>query len=360
MIEIQLKIETKEVGYSLFLGELLFSQVAHFIMAQDYSKVVVITDENIAPSWLNPLIEACSFGLESIVIPAGEKNKKIETVQDIWSQFYRMDLDRSSLVINLGGGVVCDLGGFAASSFMRGIDFIQIPTTLLAQVDASIGGKVGVNFEETKNLIGAFVQPKAVFIDIATLKTLPKREFLSGFAEIIKHGLIWDKNYYKDLQKQDPMRLKGDKLLNIIARSCHIKATIVERDEREKGMRQILNFGHTIGHAIEAISQTSKPLLHGEAIALGMMIEADISKELGYLQESDLETLQTTLLNYQLPIRLEQSIAKDELKNKMLSDKKKRAGILRWTLLKGIGDVVFGELVSEKILDIVLKRFLSK
>jgi 3-dehydroquinate synthase len=258
--------------------------------------------------------------------------------------------DKQSLVVNLGGGVIGDMGGFAASTYMRGVDYLNIPTTLLAQVDASIGGKTGIDFAGIKNLIGTFHQPVAVVIDTQTLATLPKREFLSGFAEIIKHGLIRDKKYYQEVTKKHPLKLSQDELVDIIARSCKIKAEIVESDPRESAYRKLLNFGHTIGHAIESLSlESCAPFLHGEAVSIGMLVEAKISQLDGMLSLPELQRIHQGLIKTDLPVYLT-NIEIAKILKKVQSDKKNEKGKVNFTLLQKIGKAVYNQNVSENVI----------
>ena len=281
-----------------------------------------------------------------MALPSGDNQKNIENAQKIWAALLDFGCDRKSLVINIGGGAIGDLGGFAASTYMRGIDFLQIPTTLLAQVDASVGGKVGINFAAVKNLISSFQQPIAVIVDSDILSTLPQREFISGFAEIIKHGLIADKKYFQSVTSKKPQEFSQDELIDIISRSIQIKADIVSQDEKEKNTRKLLNFGHTIGHAIEAISQEmEKPLLHGEAISIGMIAEGKISKILGLLSDKEYTILEQSLIKAGLPTTLSSPV--NNVLEKIKSDKKNVKGETKFTLLENIGKAVINKSVDE-------------
>ena len=242
-----------------------FSQIADWVAERSYSRVFILTDQNVAPHWLGKLKRGALQDAREIIIKPGESEKNLGTLQQIWQALLDGGCDRKSLLINLGGGVIGDMGGFAASTFMRGICFVQVPTTLLSQVDASVGGKVGVNFSSIKNLLGAFEQPDAAFIDLNTLSTLPTREYHSGFAEIVKHGLVFDRSYYQELQPLTTP-LSSKELASVVSHSCQIKSQVVEQDTRESGLRKILNFGHTVGHAIESLShKTLSPYLHGRS-----------------------------------------------------------------------------------------------
>ncbi len=355
MKNIKLIINKKTQEYTLTIGNKILNEINNIFPTEKYSKIFIVSDEIVAPLFLDQLISKLSKETKHIISRSGEIAKNIDSIQKIWNAMKDAGCDRKSLVINLGGGVVCDMGGFAASTYMRGIDFINIPTTLLSQIDASVGGKTGIDFAGIKNLIGTFDQPKAVIIDIQTIKTLPKREFLSGFAEIIKHGLIKDKNYFQFVTSKNPLDFNDDELIEIISKSCEIKKEIVEKDETEKGDRKLLNFGHTIGHAIEALSlETDKPLLHGEAISIGMVAEAKISKIQNMISEEDFKSIEDALINANLPTSLRdhesrfnrENVAKQSLSNifkKMQTDKKNVNGKINFTLLTSIGNAVFDQ-----------------
>ena len=259
-------------------------------------------------------------------------------------------------MINLGGGVIGDIGGFAASTYMRVTDFFYIPTTILSQVDESVGGKTMIDFQNVKNIVGTFCQPSAVIIDVETLKTLPKREIISGFAEIIKHGIIKDKNYFEKVTSKNPLDFSDDEMVEIITGSCKIKAVVVESDEKENGQRKLLNFGHTIGHAIEAVSlEKDSPFSHGEAISIGMIVEAYISHDKGILSQQDVETIITVLKNAGLPTVVP-NFDIDQMITKMKSDKKNANGNINFTLLTKIGEGIINQTIDEND----IKKTLSK
>lgn len=347
MKNIVVNFASKKRSYPIFIGKGILGNINRLFSLEVYSKIAVVTDANAREKLAKTISSCFSNNISIITIPSGEKAKSIKSVSEIWKEMVRLGLDRKSLLINFGGGVVMDVGGFAASTYMRGIDFLNIPTTLLSQVDASVGGKVGIDFLGIKNLAGTFDQPKVVIIDVETLLTLPKREFLSGFAEIIKHGLIKDKKYFEKVASKHPLKFNLRELIDIINRSCEIKAEIVESDEKEAGPRKLLNFGHTIGHAIEAISlQTKTPLLHGEAISIGMLTEAKISSLVNLLSISDLKRIRQALINADLPITTS-DIEIDKVLNMIKRDKKNEKGKVNFTLLKGIGKAVYNQNVSE-------------
>lgn len=337
--------------YQVYIGEGLLGKIAEIVEIGNFSKVVVITDERIPQAFLSEF--------EKIIIPSGENNKNIETVQLIWKKMLELGCDRKSLVINLGGGVVGDMGGFAASCYMRGVKFLQVPTTLLSAVDASVGGKVGIDFGGVKNLVGSFQQPIGVIVDVDTFQSLPDREFRSGFGEIIKHGIIGDANYFQKVISKKPREFSKQELIEIIKRSCEIKAQIIANDEKESGSRKLLNFGHTIGHAIESLSlETDKPLLHGEAISIGMMAEAKISQGLGFINNEDLERIKEVLDNAGLPTSY-QAEDSEKIIELISKDKKSEAGKVNWTLIEGIGDAAIDQQVGEDQIKTAL-QYISK
>ena len=279
-------MRTIELGtYQISIGDFDLP-LQQLLAAKDYSNVFVVVDENTRRYCL-PLLRPVVSDLKLIEIPSGEQNKGLDTCQSIWKQLMEQNADRNALVINLGGGVIGDMGGFCASTFKRGMDFIQMPSTLLSQVDASIGGKLGIDFMQVKNSIGLFKDPQAVLVDIRFLHTLPDHEVRSGFAEIVKHSLIADReqwNKIKELQE-----LKDIDWEEYIYPSLLIKQQVVEQDPYEKGIRKALNFGHTIGHAIEGLAlETARPLLHGEAIAIGMICESWLSHKIVGLPPKEL------------------------------------------------------------------------
>lgn len=342
-------------SYDISIGNNLLSNLSKILMVKQYSKIVVITDENVGKRWRSSLLSSLPSITSSLILPPGEKAKTIDSIQIIWKHLHDIGCNRKSLMINLGGGAITDMGGFAAATYMRGIDFINIPTTLLSQVDASVGGKTGIDFNGVKNLIGTFTQPKAVIIDVATLATLPKREFTSGFAEIIKHGLIKDKNYFEKVNTKHPLEFTQEELIEMISRSCEIKAQIVQSDETESEQRKMLNFGHTIGHAIEALSfETDNPLLHGEAISIGIAAESDIATRIGLLTKEDAVLIKKSLNDTGLPTIIPH-FKSDDIIEKMKLDKKNAGRKINFTLLKQIGEGVINQTVNETVINEALK-----
>ncbi len=334
--------------YKIYIGDIWDTWNA-FLAQSNYSKVVVLVDENTKQHCL-PIWEQHTNIAEYLLlkIQAGEQHKTIETCQDIWSKMMVGGVNRSALMVDLGGGVIGDMGGFCASTFKRGIDFVQFPSTLLSQVDASIGGKLGIDFQQVKNSIGVFRNPKGVFIEPAFLKTLPKREIRSGFAEIIKHSLIADAKQWAHLsQLQD---LEGVDWPTYLAPSLAIKKDIVTQDPFEKGLRKALNFGHTVGHAIESVFlESTSPLLHGEAIAIGMICEAYLSHKILNLSTSDLDAITQFILRIYDAVPLAPSDYATFLEL-MQKDKKNEADEINFSLLPAIGNVKVNQSASKSLI----------
>ncbi len=338
------------------IGKNLLEKIDNLFDFSKFSKIAVLTDENIPKSLANKIEKSLNKKLIKIIIPAGEKEKNIETVKIIWEKMFEAGLDRQSLLINLGGGVICDMGGFAASTFMRGIEFVNIPTTLLAQVDASVGGKTGIDFEEIKNAIGVFKKPLTVIIDVITLKTLPKRELVAAFAEIIKHSIIDSQTHFELVTAKRPEDFNQNELLKIIKKSVQLKSKIVEKDFKETtGLRRIVNFGHTVGHAIETLCLRKKiSLLHGEAVAIGMVAESKLAHLIGMLSEKDLFSIEKAISNAGLPTKINNLLIKDVLQI-MSFDKKNINGEILFSLPERIGKVVPNVKISQTIIKNLLK-----
>ncbi|MBD1425310.1 3-dehydroquinate synthase [Sphingobacterium arenae] len=343
---------TKQIaslGYSVFFENNLES-LATFITSRSYSQILVLVDRNTNDHCLPILQSALSeiTDYDIIEIDPGEENKNIDFCIGVWKTMLDFGADRKALMINLGGGVVTDMGGFAASTFKRGIDFIQIPTTLLSQVDASVGGKTGIDLDHIKNIVGTFTQPQAVFISGKFLETLDDRQMRSGFAEVIKHGLIYDKDLFFSVKD---IELSSNNLDSIIFRSVEIKNEVITQDPTENGLRKILNFGHTIGHAVEAYSliHDANPLLHGEAIALGMICEAYIAHKINGLSGEDLAQIETAFDNRFEPYSFTEEIY-SELIALMQNDKKNDGKRLGFALLSEIGKCDYDRYVKEELI----------
>ncbi len=313
-------------------------------------KCAVITDTNVAARYAKPALTSLKrAGFEAVLItvPAGETAKRLKQVESCFNQLAAHRLERKSFIVALGGGGVGDLAGFVAASYLRGIPFVQVPTTLLAQVDSSVGGKTGVNLAAGKNLVGAFYQPRLVLCDLATFRTLPEREFRAGLAEVIKNGIIYDASLFARLERDMAKILRRDaaSLAHIVARSSEIKADVVSQDETESGLRAILNFGHTIGHAIEAITAYGR-YLHGEAISIGQVAAAHLSKELLGLPAKDVERVRALFAAAGLPVSIKLNpTQRAKLLAAMTLDKKVSSGETKFVLAERIGKVVWGQRV---------------
>ncbi|RYC51252.1 3-dehydroquinate synthase [Flagellimonas olearia] len=328
----------KSQSYEVHLGELAEAALRQHIAKKNYSKVFLLVDENTKMHCLPVFKKILDHPIDSIFeIQSGEENKHIQTCLEIWEKLSGHDGDRKSLLINLGGGVITDLGGFVASTFKRGIDFINIPTTLLSMVDASIGGKTGVDLGALKNQIGVINQPQMVLVFTEFLKTLDPRQVVSGYAEMLKHGLIKDAPYWDELKTQGNFTDAKS-----IQRSIALKNDVVLQDPTEQGLRKILNFGHTLGHAIESYcleNPNKKTLLHGEAIAAGMILEGYLSHELKGLSRLSVQEIKETFSQHFEPVELDDDDIKAILKL-LKYDKKNSHGDINFVLLQSIGDAV--------------------
>lgn len=340
----KIRVELGDRSYDICIGSNMLKGIGSRLKSYGTSpKTAVISNPTVYKLYgktvLNS-IKSSGFDVIPIIIPDGEEYKDISSVHDIYGELLKHGLDRKSAVIALGGGVIGDITGFVASTYMRGIPYIQVPTTLLAQVDSSVGGKTGVNHKLGKNMIGTFYQPELVWIDIDTLKTLPKKELLAGLAEVIKYGVIKDKNLFKflEINRDKILALEKKALSYIIKRSCEIKAEVVSKDEREAGLRAILNFGHTIGHAIETVTEY-KRFLHGEAVAIGMHLEARLSEMMNFINKTDVLRIKALIDSYGLQSEMPSGIDVNALMSSMQLDKKAIAGELRFILPEKIGKV---------------------
>ncbi len=324
------------------------NQLSQLVDLTKFSKLAVLTDKTVADLWLKPLLKNLTVKPAVIIIPTGEKHKNLATLKKVYQQLLNHQLDRHSLLINLGGGVISDLGGLAASTFMRGVDFIHLPTTLLAQVDASIGGKTAVNFNGFKNLVGTFSEAKAVVIDTQTLSSLPTNQLTDGMAEVVKHGLIKSKKHFQLAVGKKPSQLSQKDLIQLIKQSSQIKLNIVSQDPKEANSRKILNFGHTVGHALESLSlKTKSPLSHGQAVSLGMITEAKLSQLKGFITTSELNLIKQGLKHVGLPTRSE-TISISSVLKLIKSDKKNISSTINFTLLKSIGQAVINQTATHQ------------
>jgi 3-dehydroquinate synthase len=350
------KVPLGNRSYDIKIGTGLLARVGRECARLRLSRrCAIISDRNVAPRYgkaAQAALARAGFTASLVTIPAGETAKSLKVLESCYNQLAALRLERKSFIVALGGGVVGDLTGFVAATYLRGLSFVQVPTTLLAQVDSSVGGKVGLNLRAGKNLVGAFYQPRLVLCDLPTLASLPAREYRSGLAEVIKYGIIYDARLFGRLEGDLPKLLRRDPraLAGVIARCCEIKADVVRQDETESGLRAILNFGHTIGHALEAISHYGK-YLHGEAIAIGQVMAAKLSAQILGLPASQVERIEHLFLRAGLPTQVKLSAP---LGQKMLAamklDKKVSAGEIKFVLARRIGAVEFGHQVPAALL----------
>lgn len=356
----EVRVDLGQASYDIHIGAGMIEQLSELIGRQKFSrKALLITDEHVASlygSKVLSILQQAGLQAEIAAVAAGEDSKSIETAMKLYTTAIVQGLDRKSPIIALGGGVVGDLTGFIAATYLRGVPFIQIPTTLLSQVDSSVGGKVAINHELGKNLIGAFYQPCFVLIDTDVLNTLPERELLAGLAEVIKYGVIADNEFFHFLDANKALIMAKDRaaLSEVICSSCRIKADIVSQDEREADIRIILNFGHTIAHAIEGSTGFDR-YNHGEAVAIGMHGAMLISHYLGLCPRDAVDTVKNLLLSYGLPVTAPGCRVADlfEFINR---DKKAVGGKVHWVLVKAIGEVLVSDDVPESIVTQVLNE----
>lgn len=339
----KVRVDLGEKSYDIVIGYDIGQEIVDFVRQAGFSqKALLVTDTNVGPLYASKVQAILAQGgLEAgiIQIPAGEKSKSLAVANDVFTRAIEAGLDRKSPIFALGGGVVGDLAGFVAASYMRGVPFVQLPTSLLAQVDSSVGGKVAVNHELGKNLIGAFYQPQAVFMELNYMSTLPQREIYTGLGEIIKYGIIYDEAFFRFLEENQEavLALEPEALVHMIARSCEIKAAVVSQDEKEAGLRRILNFGHTIAHAIEKETGYVR-YNHGEAVATGMIGAAWLSSKLGMIGQQDVDRVQDLVAAYKLPLKAG-GVTVDNMYADIFHDKKTVGGKVTWVLMKSIGEV---------------------
>jgi 3-dehydroquinate synthase len=356
---IKLNINLNERSYPIYITTDYNDLGSSLHSAKISGKIVLITDTNVDKCQADQCMESLKTyecEIHKYVIQAGEKSKNLDTIKDIYKFLIDLKLDRDSTLVALGGGVVGDITGLAAATFLRGVNFVQIPTSLLAQSDSSVGGKVGVDFNDSKNIIGAFYQPKFVYINVNTLKTLPKRELQAGLAEVIKHGIIQDPDFFEYIDYNVNKIFSFDEgVLQYLAKqNCSIKGSVVEKDEKESGIRANLNFGHTIGHAIETVMNFE--LLHGECVALGMIGAFKMAQYLEIIEEDLSNKVRDTLMKIGLPVRIH-DIDVEKVYNQMFYDKKMKGNKLTFILpRKKIGEVIQCTIDDEKL----IKRVISE
>ncbi len=355
-----LQVSLGERSYPILIGSGLLSAsdvLAKFIRAR---QVLIVTNEIVAPLYLDKLETAIAAKEQhALILPDGETSKSLQTFATIIDALLEHGFHRDACLVALGGGVVGDIGGFAASCYQRGIDYIQVPTTLLAQVDSSVGGKTAVNHPKAKNMIGAFYQPICVLADTDTLKSLPPREFSAGLAEVIKHSLILDRDFFDWLEERmdDVIALDSASLSLVVRRNCELKAAIVAEDEREHGRRALLNLGHTFGHALESLGDYGQ-WLHGEAVSIGIALAARTSAQLGWIDAADCDRIEALLERAGLPVNAP-DIGVDRLLKRMRMDKKASAEGLKLVLIKQIGEGVITPSPEEDVLRDVIETQLA-
>lgn len=349
---LRLTVPLGERSYPIFIGSGTLHDAPEYLRELQPSQVSLVTHPRLAEWYAEPLrslLEQKGVSVHLLTVPPGERTKRWEVAGRLLRQMAQRALDRRCIVVALGGGVIGDLAGFVAACYLRGVRTVQIPTTLLAQVDSSVGGKTAVNLPEGKNLVGAFHQPSLVLIDTDTLRTLPRRQFRAGLAEVLKYGIIADETLWQVVNAEAGNLRQGysPRLAEIIYRCCEIKATVVSEDETEQGVRAILNFGHTVAHALEAVAGYRR-LLHGEAVSIGMVSAALVGEVLGVTPVSTAEEIASALRALGLPIALPQDVEFESLLNVMARDKKARDGQVRFVLIERIGQARLPVAVKEE------------
>lgn len=361
-------VDLGERSYPIYIGRGLLGTVDD-CLPEDVAgrKIFIVTDKNVQPYAQRlkaALVQLEAAAVEIHILPSGEKTKSFAYLERVQDWLLSQGVHRSSLIIALGGGVIGDLVGFAAATVLRGVPFVQIPTSLLAQVDSSVGGKTGINTAQGKNLIGAFYQPIGVIADVETLKTLPPRQILAGYAEVVKYGLIGDYGFFEWLEDngRDVIALDPYALAQAIEVSCRAKARIVQADEREGGMRALLNLGHTFGHALEAGAGYSDLLLHGEAVSIGMVMAYDLSVRMGLCDRDDLIRMRKHLSDLALPVSIPKKLKTnaDDLIESMAKDKKATENGMTFILASGIGEAHIATDVKDKMLRGLLNDYLEE
>lgn len=359
----KLKVELGDRSYPIVIEPGCLEAVDAWQQVISHREVVIVTNETVAPLYLDSVLKALKAegrSVLSLVLADGEAHKNTETLTQIYDFLLSSNISRKAVLIALGGGVIGDMTGFAAATYQRGIDFVQVPTTLLSQVDSSVGGKTGINHPLGKNMIGAFKQPLAVLIDPLVLQTLPQRELSAGLAEVIKYGLIHDADFFAWLEQHMPdlLALDAQALISAIERSCQLKADIVAADETEQGIRAILNLGHTFGHAIEAQMGYGR-WLHGEAVGAGMVMACDLSYRQGWLDATTVQRAVDLISRANLPVTTPSEMSAEHFLEHMARDKKVEAGQLRLVLLEQLGRAVVTSDFSVGLLNDCLSHFCS-
>jgi 3-dehydroquinate synthase len=357
MEDIIIKVDQANLAnYEIVINSSLLARVNEFVAGQNYSSIFILTDKNLFNHYqktLQDFLPKAKF----ITIDFGDEHKDLESLNFIWDQLIMGNADRHSLLINFGGGMIGDIGGLASATYMRGIDCINVPTTLLAQVDASVGGKVAVNYSGIKNLIGVFKAPIKILIDTETLKTLPKRELLSGWAEVIKIALTSDYNLWDEICDINPIELDSAQLLKYIVTAIKLKVKIVTEDPYEKNIRKLLNFGHTVGHALESLAfKSDYPLLHGEAVALGMLIEQRIAEKSKIFKGNFSDSFYQILKALSYKVEIPKNLKSEDIYKLLFKDKKNEGNIINWTLINEVGKGCYNQHVELDIIKEVINE----
>ena len=351
----KLTVNLGDRSYEILVGAGLLSRAGEFLQRAGLrGKVAVVTNPTVAQLYLDTICEALAgagFQTTPVLVPDGEENKNLKSLVSIYDRLIGDRFERRECILALGGGVIGDLAGFAAATYLRGVPYVQVPTTLLAQVDSSVGGKTAINHQDGKNLIGSFYQPRVVLIDVEVLQSLPRRELIAGLAEVIKYGIIEDPVLFRLLEQEHRRLFDLDQefLMRVIATCCAIKARVVEKDERENDYRAVLNFGHTIGHALEAATGYSR-FLHGEAVGIGMVKASVISAQQGFCDRNSLERIHNLIGKIGLPLEIPSEVSVDALIQGMEVDKKSTGGKINFVLCAGIGKTRFYSLTPAQIL----------
>ncbi|ELR99415.1 3-dehydroquinate synthase [Gloeocapsa sp. PCC 73106] len=356
-----ISVNLPQNSYQIAIAPGILSEVGNYLSELKLGqKILVISNPEIFDFWGDLVVNALEnsgFTVFTHLIPAGESHKQLESISHIYDLALEKHLERNSTFLALGGGVIGDMTGFAAATWLRGVNFVQVPTTLLAMVDASIGGKTGVNHPQGKNLIGAFYQPRLVLIDTIVLKTLPSREWRAGMAEVIKYGVIWDCELFSQLEASAQLSqmsaLTPELLETIISRSCQAKVDVVSQDEKEAGLRAILNYGHTIGHALESLTGYNS-LNHGEAVAIGMVMAGEIAVKLQLWSSGESQRQHSLILKAGLPTQMRENLAPEDILTCLQSDKKVKDGRIRFVLPKAIGEAIISDQVSSALIREIL------
>lgn len=356
----KMRIDLGKDSYDIYFGSNILSRLGETLSGYPVNKqVLVVTNPTVKHYYgetvLNSLKEA-GFSVRMLEVPDGEEYKSLKTAESIYQAALQENLNRKSTIVALGGGVIGDLTGFVAATYMRGTNFVQVPTTLLAQVDSSVGGKVAVNLPQGKNLVGCFYQPKFVFTDISTLNTLPEIELKAGLAEVIKYGVIWSEEFFQYLEENLSYikSLEPEIIKYIVGKSCYIKGQVVEKDEKEENLRAILNYGHTVGHAVESLTDYQR-YKHGEAVALGMISAANLSLAMGIINSKDSQRIKKLIEDVGLPTFLP-SLNLDQILDSLAHDKKVITNKVRFILPTHIGQVIISDQIDLSMLREVLKN----